>query len=345
VIKKNVDFRTLYFRVLKKFDLGFVGTEILSRIMAGSERSDDYEEVLKHDHFFTKSICTIASQSLKTASVKSLSHGVVLAGQQSVRNMVLGHTISRIFSKTADESFVDFDTSAKKIKFALLAEEQAKKIKNEYIGIALAAGYIFDIFHEWFATESELNPMQSLLKDVWDHSLRAATLAWALASHDRILISHRKIIFASSLLHDIGRLALAAFDTKEYAVVIDKIKAARALNKDDDYFEVASEKENFDLTHPEIGSALIFCTRFLKEIEMEVDFHHDGTLLRMRDEDAFLGGAIINIADRMSCLIENTKAPQAIDLAPIIKIHTGYFPLNSQDLADLCTQIRALRWI
>ena len=146
-------------------------------------------------------------------------------------------------------------------------------------------------------------------------------------------------------MHDIGKLALAAFAPAEYAVCIEKIKAAKNLNRDDDAFEVATEKEYFDLSHPELGSALVFRAHFLKEIEMEIDFHHDGTLLRMRDQDAFLGGAILNIADRLSCLAENSKIIKADDVVPIVKPHSSYFPLNSQDIEDLCSQIRTQRWI
>jgi HD-like signal output (HDOD) protein len=340
-----VDFRLFYSQVLKKFDLGFAVTEILNRIMAGSDRSDDYEEVLKHDEFLTRIVCTTATASLKTSSVKSLSHGVVLVGQQRVRNMVLGHGIARLFSDSADKDFMDFESAEKNIKYALLAEDQAKKIGNEYVGIAFASGYIFDIFSSWILSNPQFADLHSLLTDVWEHSLKAGCIAWSISTQENILISHRKIIFAAALLHDIGRLGLALLDPVTYRECLKKIGFLRPQNGNDDAYEAQIEKEFFDLGHPEVGSAIIFQSKFLRELEMEIDFHHDRTLLQMRNPDAFLGGVVLNISDRLSSLVTNNRCFSASDVAPIIRIHSAYFPLNSQDLVTLVAKIRSKRWI
>ena len=271
---KDIEFRDFYKKILKTFDLGQIGTELLTKIMAGSEKSDDYEEVLKHDAFFTATICKKADDSLKTSTVKSLGHAVVLIGQQGTRNMVLGHLIQRLFSPKADEQYQNFEEAAKKIKYALIAEEQAKKIKNEYTGIAFAAGFIFDIFKEWINQDPKLSEKFTPLFDyTWKHSLKAATIAWTLATHESVLISYRKIIFAATLLHDIGKLGLAVYDPEIYQKCLEKMNARRELYPLADDYEVQVEKEFFDLSHVEVGSALIFRTRVLHEMELEIDFH------------------------------------------------------------------------
>ncbi len=336
-----IKMRDLYKRVLSVFELPSLTTDLLGKIMAGSEKADDYEEILKYDKFFTSLICNLASANMKESAVSSLSHGVVVVGQQHIRNMVLGHQVARAFAPFADNEFKDLETSEKNAKYAIKAEEFAKKCNNEYTGIAFTAGYIFDIFNGWLLKEPALAEKYSpLLETIWKHGLRTASLAWALATHERVYISLRKIVFASALIHDIGKMGLAIFAPDEYYKCLEKMKSERDLNISDDAFEAIVEKEFFDLTHQEIGSAIIFHSKLLRELEMGLDFHHDSILLKTRNPESFLEAAVINIADRMAWLTERKASFSMEELREIVEPHAAHFPLKAHDVMDLYAMLR-----
>jgi putative nucleotidyltransferase with HDIG domain len=323
------------------FDLGPLVTEYMLKVIADSENAEDYEEIFKHDRFFTETICRQASASMKTSVVSSLGHGVVLVGEERVRDMILGHTIERIFSPHADNAFKGWEDSAKLLKYAQKAEEQAQRCKNEYVGMAFAAGLVFDIFSRWISADQTTETFfRDFFERTWRHSLTSATLAWGLATHERVLISHRKIIFASALLHDVGKLGLSLFAPGVYSAGLEKMKKLEAENPSDDSYEVTVERELFDLSHAEIGSSIVFQTKFLRDVENEIDFHHDSTLLRTRNPDAFLGAAVVNIADRMATLMRHKPDFLVEDLQEILKPHAASFPLKAHEVMSVFADLR-----
>jgi HD-like signal output (HDOD) protein len=338
----SIELRAFYKGLLSKFDFDVVTAELIQKIIAGSEKADDYEEILKKDKFFTTAVCSRASANMKASVVSSLGHGVVVVGQTSVRNMVLGHSMARIFSPTADNEFVSLEESGKLLKYSLKAEEHAKKCNNEYAGLAFAAGYIFDVFSYWIRKDPALTEaLEPFLETIWKHGFRTAALAWALATHERVFISHRKLVFSAGLLHDIGKLAMSVYAFKEYWPAIEKMRSEKDAHKTNDAYESRIEREFFDLSHMEIGSALVFQTKFLRELEIDIDFHHDSTLLKTRNPDAFLGVAILSIADSIAWTMERNSSFGHEELQEILKPHAAYFPLKSPDVMELFAKIRS----
>lgn len=336
-----LELRAMYRGLLSKFDFDGVAADLMQKIIAGSEKADDYEEILKKDKFFTTVICSRASANMKASVVSSLGHGVVVVGQTNVRNMVLGHSIMRMFSENADAEYVSLEESGKHLKYALKAEEHAKKCNNEYAGLAFAAGYIFDVFTYWINSELRFKEtLEPYLESIWKHGIRTATLAWALATHERVFISHRKIVFAAGLLHDIGKLATSIHVFREYAPLIIRMRDEKDSHKTNDAYEARIEREYFDLSHMEVGSALVFQTKFLRDLETDIDFHHDSTLLKTRNPDAFLGVAILNIADRLAWTMERNASFGQEELQEILKPHAAYFPLKSADVMELFAKVR-----
>ncbi|MCC6278186.1 MAG: HDOD domain-containing protein [Oligoflexia bacterium] len=337
----QVDLRSLFEKTFKPFHFNDLTQGLLERISHGSEKADDYEEIIRQDAFFTEKICAAASSNMKSSVVSSLGHAVVLIGLQRVRNGVLGHSLLRNFDSKADGDFQDLQQSEKVLKYCLLAEEHARKCKNEYVGLAYIAGFAFDVLSQAVRKEEKWGSLEAHFEFLWKHSLRSATLAWALASHERVFIAHRKIIFAAGLLHDIGKLVLCLYDYEKYFPVLEEMKSQRDVNQNDDSYEAAIEKKYFDLTHAEVGSMLVHNIGILRELEMEIDFHHDSTLLRTRNPDAFLGVATLNIADRLAWLMDRKPSFEQEDLQEILKAHAQYFPLKSSDLMDLFAKTRS----
>ena len=104
------------------------------------------------------------------------------------------------------------------------------------------------------------------LEEFWQHSIRTAIIAEQLA-----IVSHyseeTETIFTAGLLHDVGRLILAA-KMPEVLPVIDQNAIDRRISI------VRSEIEIIGLSHTEIGAALMQKWGFPELIWVSVSNHH-----------------------------------------------------------------------
>ncbi|MCP4187879.1 MAG: HDOD domain-containing protein [Gammaproteobacteria bacterium] len=104
------------------------------------------------------------------------------------------------------------------------------------------------------------------LKDFWQHSIRTAIISQFLAK-DSAYVDEPDVIFTSSLLHDVGRLILAA----QMPEVLPEIEQ-RA--RDTGLSVVQSEVDILGITHAEIGGALMQKWDFPDLIWVCVSNHH-----------------------------------------------------------------------
>lgn len=339
---KQIKIRELYNAVLRKFEPAPMAYDILNCIMSGSDKAEDYEVILRTDRFITSTICNKASEPMKKTVVRSLGHAFVLMGAQKTRNGVLGHILQRVVSENADKTFQSFEEAEKKVKYAMAAEEQAKKVNNEYLGLAYSSGYLYDLAANALSQDNNVAATVSpLLESTWKHGLNTATIAWSLATHERILITFRKHIFGAGLVHDFGKVGLAMMAPEDYKGILAKFEEEKKINISDDSYESTHEKNVFDLSHEEVGSLILFHSRLLQELEQEVDFHHNLSLLKSRSPDGFLAGAILNVADRISTLMANKSNFEIDDFKDILLPHKKYIPLNYADVYQMVSTLKA----
>ena len=311
-------------------------TVLLEKIMAGDDKGESYEETLRTDRFFTEQIVTAASSTMRSSVVKSLGHAVVLLGPENIRNMVYGHTIERIHNPQADMQFAGIQESAKFCGLALRAEDHARRCGNEYTALAFAGGYLFELFRAWAQRDPSLGEnVVATIDSIYKHSLRTAAISWAITSHPKILIAHRRPAYVAGLLHDVGKAALACTEPQTYLKCFEEMKEAQKKDPSDDIYDIEIEKRQLKLSHPEVGSFVVFGTKYLREIESLIDFHHDFVLLKKRDQNLFLLACVINIADRIAFLLETNSQLTESDLTPILKPHKSYFPLHTGDILNI----------
>jgi putative nucleotidyltransferase with HDIG domain len=108
-------------------------------------------------------------------------------------------------------------------------------------------------------------PAAALLPSYWRHALAAGLFARELAS--RVSLDADEA-FTAGLLHDIGRLVLAA----HYP---DADAQAMALARSSDVPQVEAERAALGLTHAEIGERLIAHWHFPERVVYAVCHHHD----------------------------------------------------------------------
>jgi putative nucleotidyltransferase with HDIG domain len=115
----------------------------------------------------------------------------------------------------------------------------------------------------------ESTSMRSVsLTQLWNHSLRTAIAAERLARFEQLPPQWCEEAFVAGLLHDIGKLILAANVDDEYEVIFRK---SRAENIPLDQLE----REAFGATHAQIGAYLLGLWGIPENIINTVELHHN----------------------------------------------------------------------
>ncbi len=339
-----MDIRSLYQKGVEKFDVGAPALKILNRLVAGDENSQDFENAILDDAFFTEQIILEGARLLKSGPVKSLSHAVSLIGSQRATYFILGHSMSRNFNSQSDKEFKDIATTGKKIKRAQEAESLAKSLECPFAGAAFAAGFIFDIFEEWLNSNSQIKEnFSNLFSKTWLHGLRTATLAWSFNSNKKMDLPLQKLLFGSGLIHDIGKLLLAFSFPENYNGILLKQAHFKTRYPYDDAFEVTLEQDIFRYSHPEAGSLLLWQNEVLKDWEAAVEYHHDFGFLEVRDKRLNQIEICLRVADQIASLLETTdQVPEAI-AQEIIEPYARFFPISPREIKDLVVTLRANR--
>lgn len=337
-----MDIRELYQNAFEKFNFSESSKKLLTRIMAGDEDAEDFDETLAPDAFFTEILITSASRSSKMGAVKSIAHAVSLIGKEKCRDFVFAHTISRNFAADADLKFQTIEKTSQGLSFAHQAEQLAKTFECPHVGLAFAAGLLFDVFNRWKDQESVIDEKFSkFFMRVWQHSQRTAIIAWGISSHRKIKNPPLKSTFVAGLLHDIGKLTLAFSTPSKYLDLLLSYNAEQAASPNDDSFEAELEMEKLHISHAEVGSLLLWQVSPYRELETIPDYHHDFSFLKVRDRNLNQLVIILSIADRLAFLLESNRSPNPEDIEPILSGYKKLFPLSAKDLSEMLLTLRA----
>jgi HD-like signal output (HDOD) protein/ActR/RegA family two-component response regulator len=104
-------------------------------------------------------------------------------------------------------------------------------------------------------------------RDLWAHSLRTAVGARKLAVAEGFPTEKSEECFLAGLLHDVGKLVLAANAEREYSLVLELARKARvSLDQ--------AEKGIFASTHAQIGAYLLALWGVPDSVVQAVEFHH-----------------------------------------------------------------------
>jgi putative nucleotidyltransferase with HDIG domain len=138
---------------------------------------------------------------------------------------------------------------------------------------------IFDIFHKKTPHLSQFD-----IQKFWEHSIACGAASQAIAKH--IGFEQKETCFIAGLLHDIGKLILCQYLPKEFAIAVNN-----CAEKDILLYE--SEKEIFDITHPEIGGILTQRWNLPPELQQSVMYHHNPSPTHSH----YMVSAIVHCAD------------------------------------------------
>ena len=122
--------------------------------------------------------------------------------------------------------------------------------------------------------------------DLWDHSLRVATAARKLARYENLSENACEETFVSGLLHDIGKLVLAANADADYQLVMERSRI-EGTSVDQVEWEI------FGATHAQVGAYLLGLWGLPEPVVSNVELHHS---LDQVSHAGFTPAAAIHIA-------------------------------------------------
>ena len=170
--------------------------------------------------------------------------------------------------------------------------------------------------------EAGLNPF--FIGQLQQHSMATGMVAYAIAKAENLPKKACDASLVGGLLHDAGKLVLAATCPKEYADVV-------ALMRKEGLTSYAAESQIFGATHAEIGSYLLWLWGLPDEVCRAVAFHHQP---REASAKVFTAAAAIHVANAL----EHERA--TVD--PVLQMNIDLEFLKSLGLANRLPEWRRL---
>jgi len=165
------------------------------------------------------------------------------------------------------------------------------------------------------------------MDDFWLHSLTTASVARLLGKSKGVTEANLSDYFVTSLLHDIGQLALAQFIPELFKQAFDKSKAENIMIHD-------AEKMVIGEDHAEVGAMLAEKWQLPEHLIHCIRFHH-----KMEQfDDAPILEKTIYVANQVSKLIvEPEKRISGVE--PIPEYIGSWLGMPLEDVADSLTDL------
>ena len=275
--------------------------------------------------FFEDLFQRVVASAGKREQVPSVEAAITLMGIQNSRNLIVANQILR----TVRGSFPEWTKEGKLkvlsseiVKNGLKAEEALVAKKDPLSDLGFVAGVLFDIASQLSAEHAEdKKKTQALLDATFDHGLKTATYAAALA---RGLpgFPFSKYVFSAGLLHDIGKPLLAVLD-KRYLGFLEEM-AKKDLPRS---LRHHLEKSRFGVDHAFLGASWVRSYPPLRLIASAIQLHHGPLQGRKgggeEDQSTTQGlrqlGAILSLASNMTSKPKKLENPTD----PIIALWRG----------------------
>jgi putative nucleotidyltransferase with HDIG domain len=164
---------------------------------------------------------------------------------------------------------------------------------------------------------------------MWKHNLACGLIAESLAPQTNL---DKDLAFTGAVLHDLGRLALAMLEPKEYVFLLGKHKGPSSSI-------LPLEREAFGYDHCEVGAELVASWKLPVAFEAIIAQHHR---LRQRS-DPWDMAALINVSCRLADTIgfpsfhgvETTTYAELVEELPVIERGSPY-----PDMESLTAEVR-----
>jgi putative nucleotidyltransferase with HDIG domain len=160
---------------------------------------------------------------------------------------------------------------------------------------ALATTAAFDLFSE---------KGRSVPSEFWPHSVLTAAGASALARRVGVPVNDA---FSAGLLHDLGAALVFRRAPRRYDAILERLEADPELTL------VEAERQEFGISHAEVGAAALGVMKFPAEFVYAVGHHHH----EPNQVESLLGRVVLG-GDAIACALEPTTEGNA-DVATVLQ--------------------------
>ena len=145
------------------------------------------------------------------------------------------------------------------------------------------------------------------LGKLWSHSMRTGNLARRLATDEGEAGDFVDTAYAGGLLHDLGKLVLAASAPDDYSAILKRAVAERITTEE-------AELDGFGTTHAEVGAYLLGLWGLPDRLTEVLAFHHHPRAYADRGFTPVLAVHVADALDYMGDGDEPGPAPPELDL-------------------------------
>lgn len=144
------------------------------------------------------------------------------------------------------------------------------------------------------------------LNSLWDHSVTTGAFAERIARAEGAEQCSADSALVAGLLHDVGKLVLAASFPEEYGTAL-ALTARKGIGLPE------AEKEVFGATHAEVGAYLLGLWGLSDPIVVATAFHHSPTRSQVKQFSPLTAVHIANVLEHQACSTNRIEAASQLD--------------------------------
>jgi len=208
----------------------------------------------------------------------------------------------------------EFGAFDKYTLYAKRAEAAAVEIKNSYTGQAYAGGVLFDYLNSYFSQsnienfvqEQRFKKPQKFVEELFEDGLRGALVADEMTKF--IQIRYQRNVFFTSLVRNIGKAILLAYDPAGYEKSVKAHRDAKLAGVPLRSSE--AEEDEFDMDHAQVSALYVGRVPCFNGLEKSIDYHHNPRLLKSRDRELHALSSVMRVAGLLTSLYQEHRSKQ-----------------------------------
>jgi HD-like signal output (HDOD) protein len=266
-------------------------------------KADEVSRLFEQNPYYEHQFRSFMASLGQRESVPSLTASVVLVGMQRSRNLVLA---LQMFRATTGQH-VPWSADGKLelavdelLTYMHRAEEPLASRREPWALSASIGGLLFDwVLQAAKARGSDVKALRPFTDAIFAHGVRTAKVAVEFA---RLFpeLGGTRFLYAAALVHDIGKLILAALDPSY--VEFHATAQAKGLTRT---LRLHAERQRFGVTHEAVGSLACEASGALRPAARAILFHHEPYLIRREPQAAYLFAALLAFSSNVAGKFEN----------------------------------------
>lgn len=320
--------------IVPMVDLPKTSQFVLEAFMARDVNAEKLSQAMKGNAYYQQTFSQVVDALSKRKEgdpQPTTEAAIVLMGMQNSRNLILGIQMLRSVMGTHPEWTPEgkLKVAPKEyLKYALAIEEANAGKKDDYLDLAFSAAMLFDVFAMISEAQEHKKKLAPYVDSVYKQGYKTAQIA-AEISKTAPDFGFKRYVFAASMVHDIGKVAMAVLDPAylDFQEELSSKDLPRALKK-------YAELKRFGINHSIFGALICEYFKVFAPFSRAILYQQDPYLLNTREKKLFDLCALISFSTNICSnfkkidklddpVIERWKTPELgpykIDMGKVFK--------------------------